>query len=107
MIDWKPVLDRLGYASELAMWQDLYEQKGLSISELADRFNVGRTTIRDALWRRGIAVRSRGGANHHDKIVPNPELLEAVRKEGIRAVAIRMGLSKTAVYKRIRATLKG
>jgi len=100
MIDWAPTAARLGYESELAMWTDLYIDRGLSISTLATKLDVSRNTVRTSLERLNIAIRKQGGPNNQ-KLNITDELVDEIKREGIAAVAKRLNLSYTTVYKRL------
>jgi transcriptional regulator of acetoin/glycerol metabolism len=102
MIDWVPVVQRLGYASEDAMWKDLYDAQRLSIAALAQRLGVSRNTIRHTLERRGVTLRGRGGANNNALDLTDA-VIEEVRQHGVMAVAKRLEINYTTLYKRLRA----
>lgn len=100
MTDWTPVFSRLGYKSETEMWEDLYIAQGMSITELAKSLGVSRNKIRASLTNCGVPFRGRGGPNHQ-KLEVTDELIEEIKKDGIAAVAKRLRLSYTTVYKRV------
>jgi transposase len=89
----------LGYASELDFWTDLYVTRKHSIAELAERLDVSRNTIRSTLERLNVPIRKQGGPNNQ-KLAANDEIAEEIEKDGVSAVAKRLGLSYAAVYKR-------
>lgn len=99
-IEWDETAVKLGFESEEAMWQDYYIVRKLSITQLAERLGVSRNTVRAALERLEIPVRSRGGPNNQ-KLDVTDELVDEIRRDGIAAVAKRRGLSYTTVYKRL------
>lgn len=101
MIDWTPIAQRLGHASEEMLWHELYDVQKLSITTLATRLGISRNTIRQALARRHIQVRGRGGPNNL-VLALTPEVIEEVRRDGVLAVAKRMELNYTTLYKRLR-----
>jgi predicted DNA-binding protein YlxM (UPF0122 family) len=104
MIDWDSVATRLRYGSERDMWTHLYITEHLAITGLADRFGVSHSTIRDALRRNGIKLRSRGGPNRGpDMHWPSDvELLRLAEEHGIKYISEKTGFSYSAVYKKIR-----
>lgn len=102
MIEWAPTAQRLGYTSELDMWTDLYCVRKLSISMLAVKLDVSRNTVRTSLERLNIEVRKQGGPNNL-KLDVTDGLIDEIKREGIAAVAKRLELSYTTVYKRLRA----
>lgn len=101
MIDWRPICTKLGYADEEAMWRDLYETQKLSITALEKRLGVSRNTIRQTLKKRGVTVRGRGGANRITLDLTDDVVAE-VRRDGVMAVAKRLGVNYTTLYKRLR-----
>jgi transposase-like protein len=100
MIDWTPVAQRLGYDTEWAMWNDLYVTRALSITQLAKKLDVSRNTVRSALDRLQIDIRRRGGPNNQ-KLEITDELIEEVKKDGVAAVAKKLGLPYSTLYKRL------
>lgn len=104
MIDWDFVAGRLHYPSEHQMWTNLYVEKKLTITELAQRFAVSHAAVRDALLRGKIPIRPAGGANRtQDPRWPSDEaFLKEVEEFGIVEVAKRLSFSQSAVYKRAR-----
>lgn len=100
MINWESTYTRLGYKSELEFWTDLYTTRGLSIAELATKLDVSRNTIRASLERAHIEIRKQGGPNNQ-KLEVSPAIVEEIEKDGIAAVAKRLDLSYTTVYKQL------
>lgn len=100
MIDWVGTATRLGYESPTKMWEDLYEGKKLSLVQIQRKLGVSRNVIRHELVKAGIVSRTRGGPNNK-KIVITDDLIDEVKKIGITAVAKRLGLDYTTLYKRI------
>lgn len=62
--DWKPLIERLGYASDSEMLRDLYITQRLTTARLATLLGVTRTTVLHHLERCGIKRRGRGGRNN-------------------------------------------
>jgi DNA-binding NtrC family response regulator len=101
MIEWSALAQRLGYASDEAMWADLYDVKHLSVAALATRLGISRNAIRSTLKKRGAGMRKRGGANNRREDLSD-EIIDEVRKDGVMAVAKRMKVKYTTLYKRLR-----
>lgn len=101
LIDWQSVAKRLGYDSPTRMWEDLYLEKKLSISQIETKLDVSRNVVKEQLTKAGIASRSRGGPNNA-KVVITDELIAEMKRDGIKAVASRLQLSYTTLYKRLR-----
>jgi transposase-like protein len=101
MIEWNAIAQRLGYADENSMWRDLYDVKKKSIAALAGELGVSRNTIRHTIRARGIAVRGRGGANRNVLDLTD-EVIAEVKRDGVAAVAKRLGINFTTLYKRLR-----
>ena len=107
MINWERTYTRLGYESEVDFWTDLYCKKGFSIAALATKLDVSRNTVRSALERLKIEIRKQGGPNNQKLAEVDGAIIEEIKKDGIAAVAKRLGLSYTTIYKRYRIyTLK-
>lgn len=63
--NWHTKALTLGYSSEFDMFNDLYNVRRLSITEIAQRFEVSTTCINYHLIDCGIDRRTRGG-NHQE-----------------------------------------
>ena len=100
MIGWEDLAKELGYADEVTMWKDRYEAQKVSITVLAANLGVSRNAVRSALERCNIPIRTRGGANNC-KFAITDALVEEVKKDGIKSVAERLGVSYSTLYKRI------
>jgi transcriptional regulator of acetoin/glycerol metabolism len=101
MIEWEVLAQRLGYADEDAMWRDRYSEKKTSIAALSVSLGVSRNTIRQRLEAKNIDLRSRGGANNNSLDLTD-EVIEEVRRDGVMAVAKRLEINYTTLYKRLR-----
>lgn len=101
MIEFEVLASRLGYRNEVALWEDLYVTKGLSLSQISRKLDVSRNVIRLALARAGIPPRKRGGPNNA-RVVLTQELIDEIRRDGLPTVARRLGLSHSTLYKRLR-----
>lgn len=60
--DWNHLAQQLCFRDERHMYEVLYEQEHLSVSEIADRINCGTATINRRMHAFGIVKRPRGGA---------------------------------------------
>lgn len=101
-IDWDAVAKRLGYTTEYELWKTLYLDQKLSITTLAGRFGISNSAVRSALMRCKIPMRGRGGPNRRTVDPPGPlDLEQQVERDGVQAVAKRLGLSPSGVYKRL------
>jgi transposase-like protein len=100
MIEWNVAAQQLGYENELALLTDYYIVRKLSVAEIAEKLDVSRHALRSTLCRLGIEIRGRGGPNNK-KLAITDELVEEIRVDGIAAVAKKLGLSYTTVYKRL------
>lgn len=59
--------------------KDLYLNQGLSTTEIAERYNVGASTVRRRLDELGIPTRSRGPKG--SRLLPHDEINEALLRE--------------------------
>lgn len=100
MTDWTRLSSSLNYGDERSMWEDLYTVRKLSISQIARKLDVSSNTVRASLMRHGVTTRKRGGPNNQ-RLVVTDELVDECRRDGIAAVARRLDLDYTTVYKRL------
>lgn len=101
MIDWLSTSKLMGYDDDVEMWRDLYESKSLSISQLSRKLGVSRNVVRACLEKAGIKKKKRGGPNN-TRCVVTDEMVEEIRRDGISAVAKRLGLDYTTLYKKLK-----
>jgi hypothetical protein len=67
---------------------------------LAQQFGVSKVAIRNNLLRCEVAIRPRGGAQTD---TPLPEDIDdQIERDGLAAVAERLGLKPNTVYKKVR-----
>jgi transposase len=100
MIDWEGTAKKLGYESERKMWLDFYVARKMSVTALSEKLDVSRNSIRDALARNAVPIRKQGGPNNQ-KVEITDEIIEEIREKGISAVAKRLGVTYTTIYKRL------
>jgi hypothetical protein len=100
MIIWTDVAKRLGYPSETAMWTILYSDKSLSLPQLAAKFGVGQRTVRTALVRCKVTIRSRGGRRRNHGHFSEDQVAR-LRAEGLKAAALRLGITYYEIRKRV------
>lgn len=91
---------RNGFADYQSMLYDLYVMQGFSIENIANRFHVHQRRIRRHLTMYGIRIRSRGGPNYM-RIVLTQSLIEEVLRDGIAAVAERLGVDGANLRQRL------
>jgi len=101
MIEWAVIAEKLRFASSDAMWKALYVEQRLSITKIAERFGVSRNTVRGELLKRGL-LRKQGGPNNVTGVELTSDLIDEIRREGVLAVAKRLGINYTTLYKRLR-----
>lgn len=89
-----------GYADYRSMLYECYVVQGMSLVELARRLHIHHNRLKRHLTRFGIPIRKRGGRNHL-KIEVTAELLEETIRDGIPAVALRLGVTQSALHARI------
>lgn len=102
LIDLENVARRAGYAEYKDLLVDWYVVQRLALLDIAERLHVTQQRVRKHLVRFGITIRGKGGANNV-KVVLTQALLEEVAKDGIPAVAMRLGVAQPVLYARIRA----
>jgi hypothetical protein len=103
MIDWKKIAKEHGFVCEdvgdpKAMLQAMYKEHK-SIEAIANELLISRHTVRLAFERYDIDVKGQGGAQYV-KFAVTEELLDEIEAVGVTAVARRLGVDYTSVYKR-------
>lgn len=103
--NWAYIARKLGFQDEISMWTDLYLVQGMSITELAERFDVSYTTVWNALVTLKIPRRPRGGANRY-KPIPF-DFFAYLAEHGVEKTAERFRLTRQGVYNRIHKLADG
>jgi DNA invertase Pin-like site-specific DNA recombinase len=105
MIDWPKIAKERGFVwGELengdpkAMLCALYKEHK-SIEGIANELMISRHTVRLAFERYQIEVKTQGGAQYV-KFDVTEDLLDEIEATGVTAVARRLGVDYTSVYKR-------
>lgn len=89
-----------GYEDFKSLLHDYYVVQRVGLTTLAERLHIAVPRLKRHLKRFGIEVHGRGGANN-TKIVVTPELVREVTRDGIPAVARRLGISITALLRQL------
>ena len=100
--DLERLAQETGYPDYRTLLYELYVVQRIGLYELAARCHMHYRRVRKHLIRFGIQVRGRGGANNV-KIVLTPQLLREVMKDGIPAVADRLGVHSSVLRARLKA----
>jgi transposase len=90
-----------GYDSIEHMLHDMYVTKVMSIEEVAEDLHVAYRTAKRWLKMYNIKLRPRGGAQNV-KITFTDAMLEEVKRDGVTAVALRLGVDRTTVLYHLR-----
>lgn len=85
-----------GYDSVDDCLRAMYVEKGMDVQKIARMLGIGLNTLRGLLSSCGIALRSEGGP-HNVKVVMTPELYAEIQRDGVPAVAARMGVNDTTL----------
>jgi hypothetical protein len=99
--NWDGIAHQLGFKDGKSMFQKYYLGDGMSLDELAKRFNVSPGMIRTHLAKLEIPLKQRGGANYR-KIVVTADLVADCAKRGSKLVAAELGVSYTALHKALK-----
>lgn len=98
-------LDKLareaGYVDYVGLLHDLYETKGMGLVELAERCHIAIPRLKRHLARYKIPLHKRGGANNV-KIVLTQALIDEATRDGVPAVAARLGVPASVLYQRLK-----
>jgi DNA invertase Pin-like site-specific DNA recombinase len=107
MIDWCKIAKERGFvAGEMdtgdpkAMLEAMYKEHN-SLEGIANELFISRHTVRIAFERYQIGVKPQGGAQYV-KFDVTEDLLDEIEAIGLTAVARRLGVDYTSVYKRTR-----
>jgi DNA invertase Pin-like site-specific DNA recombinase len=103
MIDWPKIAAERGFVTDekgdpKAMLCSLYKEHK-SIEAIANELLISRHTVRLAFERFQIEVKGQGGAQYV-KFAVTEDLLDEIESTGVTAVARRLGVDYTSVYKR-------
>jgi hypothetical protein len=90
-----------GYDSFEAMVRDLYEVQHISIEKLAAQFFTPVRKFRQRMLEMGIELRPRGGKNNQ-KMILTPATVQEVLRDGISAVAARLGVDTLTLSERMK-----
>ena len=85
---------QLEQSSVQEMLYELYVVRDLSLHEIATQLSVSPWSVRRYLLAAGITLRRPGGRNNI-KVELTQELLDEVSRDGITAVAMRLGVDRT------------
>lgn len=94
-----------GFENYKAMLQELYVVQRTALVDLAKQLHITEGRVRKHLHRYGIPLRARGGPNNV-KIVMTPELYREVCRDGVPAVAERLGVESGVLYARLKKLQK-
>src|SRR5688500_1257199 len=94
-----------GYTGVGQMLRDLYvtQQQGLNL--IMRQLMLSEHTLRKLMKLYAIPLRSRGGPNNVH-VVLSPELLAEVVRDGVKAVATRLGVDEIMFRARLKALMK-
>lgn len=93
--------EQRGFKSAGEMLQHMYEVEQVPIQKIADTLVTPIWTLRKRFDELGIQVRTRGGRNYV-KVDITPELLQELARDGVPAVAERLGVEPEALYIRLK-----
>lgn len=95
-----------GWENAETMVKDLYEVKRWSLKRLTIMLQLPTQYLLQQWMKNwGIEIKGRGGRNNL-KFDLTPQLVEEVTRDGITAVADRLGISRTRLYTRLQEYLK-
>lgn len=108
--DWTYFAEKQGYPDERTMLADLYNNKAMSIRDIAFQFGLSASTIRFRMKRHGITTRSPGGANNigtakrfeHFLNLLNKPLKQAIEEYGsVNQMAIALNIPVAMIVEKI------
>lgn len=93
-IDWEDFARGAGYASEKKMFEEMYSNRGLSLSEIGERLGYTKWDVLYRLKKHGILRRPWGGLNHvptqlrrlahcDQRVIVHGSLREIVKATGV------------------------
>jgi DNA-binding protein Fis len=103
MTGWQELQRELGFMTEKDMFVELYEKN--SLQKLAGMLGVSHYTLRKKLAEHNIKIRGRGGPHGVKLVEVTPALLLRIETEGVKAVALDLGISRFTLLKRKRKYL--
>lgn len=95
-VNLEEIAHKRGYDSVPQLLHELYIVAGMSISEVAEDLHVGYKNCKQYLKKAGIQLRPQGGANYQ-KVTWTQELRDEVLRDGVTAVALRLGVDRNTV----------
>lgn len=101
MTDFDRVAADRGHESVEHLFRDLYVRQDMSIEEVAEELHIGPKTAKRWLKKLGIQLRPRGGAQNV-KIAFTEELVQEIIRDGVTAVALRLGVDRTTLIWHLR-----
>jgi transposase len=104
MVDWNSIAQMFGYKDERSMYIDLYHNQHMSLSDIADRLDSGRATIRRRMQVCEVSRRGQGGPNNPSHKRALLHLLDQrfVRSAPITAIAHTIDAHISTVWKYLR-----
>lgn len=102
MLELNELAKGAGYASYPELLYDFYVARHYSLHECGARLGINWMRVRRHLERFEIPVRKRGGPNNV-KVVLTEQLVGEIMRDGLAAVALRLGVSYSVLYSRVRA----
>lgn len=90
-----------GYEDYKSALHELYVTQGLGLAQLASRFNISQGRVRRHLARFEIPLHGRGGLQHR-KVIVTQELLQEIAREGVPAVAAKLGVEPPILYQKLK-----
>lgn len=95
------VARRAGFADFKSLLDQWYTVERMGLTEVGERLHITWKRARKHLIRYGIPIRGPGGANNV-LIVMTKELVQEIARDGVPAVAARLGVQDSVLYARIR-----
>lgn len=105
-VDLEDIAHKRGYETIHHMLHELYVVAGMSINEVAEDLHISYKTAKAHIKAAGIQLRPQGGVNYQ-KITWTPELRDEVLRDGVTAVALRLGVTSNTVAYHMRREMRG
>lgn len=97
----------LGHDSTEKMLYELYIVKGMPIETISKTLVTPMWTLRKRFDEAGISVRTRGGLRPSTVLTElTPDLISELMRDGVRAVADRLGVDPPALSAKLRVWYK-